>query len=210
MVSGFSWKRVEGHFVAIASKSMQYWQFKASRMSRAVQKFERDGEWHRSSATELSWYRVWNNKTIQRANFQNDAEEESLLPLVSALEPLAGITQSTGFREEIRIEEHKRQLFLVIGVGYPLTDPETAAAFERALADAGVRSSVVGGLVTLMVAVSELRQRPLLLAVETGNAARQLFQALSTNRVGKIITDASILAFRRAIESATIADELAQ
>ena len=162
---------------------MRYWQFTTRRMSRAVQKLEMDGAWHTFQSAEHSIYRVWNKKIVQRATFKDDAEEELLRPSIVVLEPLPDMAQTTGFREELRIELIADKLWMVQPLGYPLEPEENANSFERALAECGIRAMVLDGLLANATPVLEIERACLLQAIELGYAVRGLYNELK-NSIG--------------------------
>ena len=96
---------------------MRYGQITTRRLSHAAAKLDPDGAWHPADERgSLRWYRVWQRTIVQRATFENEQEQEALLPLIEALPPLE-LAKSEGFREELTIEMGEDGFELVVLLG---------------------------------------------------------------------------------------------
>lgn len=97
---------------------MRYWQVSLRRLSRAANKFERDGLWHRAKSSILTWYRVPDKKWLQRVEFADKLEEAIFQPLIGNLPPLPDLGQTAGFREETRFRAEDDVIYQEILLGY--------------------------------------------------------------------------------------------
>lgn len=97
---------------------LRYWQITTARLSRAARKLDYDGLWHTFHSTPYAWYRVWNKRLVQRANFSSYEEEHLLLPLVEQLSPLPEMATVTGFREELNIDTTNDRFEVKVPLGY--------------------------------------------------------------------------------------------
>jgi len=165
-------------------------------MSRAAQKLIMDDAWHPSATSPHSWYRVWHRRLIQRAQFENEQEEQSLFPMLDRFEPIEERSGSEGFREQLVIELADDAVVFVTLLGYPLEE-KASAAFDRAIALANAATTFRDGLLFLRVTLDELTHEQVTLAEESAFRIKLFYQALAAGS-GFAAAEA---AYRRSWES---------
>ena len=154
-----------------------------------------DGAWHPFATGENSWYRVWEKKTIQRAQFNDTAEQDLLLPVLERFEPLSELEQVSGFREEVRIELLDDTFKIGVILGYPLGGKAQGQALTKAAKRHSVSLTNEETLLLAFASLEALTGQEILRAQRLLTALRLLYQSLRTEDASVIA--AANLAFER-------------
>jgi hypothetical protein len=156
---------------------MRYWQITTRRLSQAQHKLLKDGEWHPFGEQARSYYRVWQNKIVQRVSFESDEEERALFDAVKNIQPFRDTAGTEGFREELRFVFRDDHIAMLHPLGYVLPE-EQMKMFERVCEHFGAVSKAEGNLLWLEVQVAEITNAAIVRSQETIARLKLEYQSL--------------------------------